>query len=364
MKVVHVIEPFATGINTFVHEIVTGNLAFNHTIIYGKRNGLQNIDAILKSYEDNVKFIPWKHVQREVSLIKDLRALVSLIKILKSEEIDVLHLHSSKAGVLGRIAAYFLGIKNVIYTPNAVAFLRTDIGGFKKWFFRIIERLTSIFPGVIISSSRSEFQALYKLGITSKIINNGVTTQQDIGANDDDSYVITMVGNITIQKNPVLFNTIAKAFVGNKKVKFLWVGDGDMRQVLDAENITVTGWLDKKEVLHKLKESFIYLSTSSWEGLSLAGIEAMSFGLPMLVRECVGNVNLVQEGFNGFIFNEITEVVGHINKLIDNRELYESLSRGSLERYKLKYTGEIVAANYRNLYLHEQEKINEKLQAN
>ena len=364
MKVVHVIEPFATGINTFVYEIVTGNPEFEHTIVYGKRSGLQNINAILDSYENKVKFVPWIHVQREVSIIKDARALLTLIKILKSKEIDVLHLHSSKAGVLGRIAAFVLGIKNVVYTPNAVAFLRTDIGTVKRWVFRTIERLTALLPGVIVSSSRSEFQALYKLGIPSKIINNGVTTINNVSCNSNTPFVITMVGNITIQKNPVLFNAIASAFQQNNNVSFLWVGDGDMRNVLSSENITITGWLEKKEVLQKLKESSIYLSTSSWEGLSLAGIEAMSFGLPMLVKECVGNVNLVQQNFNGFIFNEVDEVVGYIKELMNNTELYKSLSHGAIERYKMKYTGSIVSSNYRKLYLHEQEKNNEKLLVN
>jgi len=360
MKVVHVIEPFASGINTFVHEIVMGNPQFEHTIVYGKRNGLQSIESILKSYDNRVCFIPWKHAQREVSFIKDLKALITLIKILKSVNIDVLHLHSSKAGVLGRIAACFIKHKNVVYTPNAVAFLRTDISAFKKWMFRIIERLTALLPGVIISSSRSEFQALYGLGITSKIINNGVTTNVTKDNGTGNVFLITMVGNITIQKNPELFNKIASAFIDRKDIEFLWVGDGEMRNVLTSSNIKITGWLDKSEVLKKLSKSYLYVSTSSWEGLSLAGIEAMSFGLPMLVKKCVGNVNLVQDGFNGFIFNELNEAVSFISELITNKELYNTLAKGAKERYGLKYRGEIVAANYRKLYLHEQSKLGKK----
>jgi glycosyltransferase involved in cell wall biosynthesis len=357
MKVVHVIEPFASGINTFVHEIVMGNPQFEHTIVYGKRNGLQNIDSILKSYDDRVRFIPWKYAQREVSFIKDLKALITLIKILKSVKIDVLHLHSSKAGVLGRIAACFIGQKIVVYTPNAVAFLRTDISAIKKRVFRCIERLTALLSGVIISSSRSEFQALYELGISSKIINNGVTTVVDKVNTTPNIFLISMVGNITIQKNPELFNKIASAFIGQKNIEFLWVGDGEMKNVLTSSNIEVTGWLDKHEVLKKLSKSYFYLSTSSWEGLSLAGIEAMSFGLPMLVKKCVGNVNLVQDGFNGFVFNELNEAVSYISKLIQDKELYNTLAIGAKERYELKYKGELVAANYRKLYLHEQSKL-------
>lgn len=350
MTVVHVIEPFATGINTFVHELVMGHPEANHIIIYGNRSGLQNIDDLIAGYKGKATFIPWKHVQREVSIMKDVKALVSLISIIKKLKVDVLHLHSSKAGILGRVAAWVLGVGPVIYTPNAIAFLRTDIGFFKKGVFKYLERIFALFPGTIISSSRSEFQALYQLGITSKLINNGVDVDTGEIKKQIESFQVIMVGHITVQKSPKLFNQIAQGFIENKNINFIWVGDGELRNELTSPNIHVTGWLNKDEVYQKISESAIYLSSSLWEGLSLAGIEAMAFGLPMLVNECVGNINLVDHGNNGFIFKNAQEAITYINELILNPERYHQFSAASIDRYQAKYTGKRVATNYKLLY--------------
>ena len=103
MVVVHVIEPFATGLNTFLQELVFSMPDFDHIIIHGERKDTREIEEIKSEYKGEVTFIKWQNSQREIKPIQDRKAYLELKEILKSIDYDILHLHSSKAGVLGQL---------------------------------------------------------------------------------------------------------------------------------------------------------------------------------------------------------------------------------------------------------------------
>ena len=130
--------------------------------------------------------------------------------------------------------------------------------------------------------------------------------------------VVGTVGRITSAKNPDLFNDIAKCFCPNQLVQFRWVGDGDLRSKLSASNISITGWKQKYEVVDELSKMDIYLSTSLWEGLPLAVIQAMASGLPLVLSRCAGNIDTIHINKNGYIYDSLDEVKEYLVKLIAN----------------------------------------------
>ena len=126
MKIVHVVEPFASGIATFVKSLVENLQDDLHIIVHGEREHLMSSAEVKQRFpKGNVRFIRWKSAQREISFRKDTAAFMELYSILKrlknKVHIDAVHLHSSKSGFLGRVACKMAGIDriNSAYSTHA-----------------------------------------------------------------------------------------------------------------------------------------------------------------------------------------------------------------------------------------------------
>lgn len=317
MKIVHVVECFAGGVFSFLSNLTNELNKEEYIVIYGINR--DNTPSNFKEkFPRNTKFIPWENAGRSLNPLKDLKALWELYIILKGiENIDIIHLHSSKAGFLGRIVSFLLGKSNkTIYTPHAISFLRLDVSPKKRKIFIWMEKFASFFGGKIVACSQSEKEAIEKQGIKNvTFINNGIKPLQvKKKVNTSDKITIISVGRLSIQKNPKLFNEIALEFVDNTNIQFVWCGDGELKAELTAPNIDCTGWIERKELENYLANADIYLSTSLWEGLPLSVLEAMSIGLPVVLSNCVGNKDLVEN--NGFLYNNKIEAIKYINKLL------------------------------------------------
>ncbi|WP_296898706.1 glycosyltransferase, partial [uncultured Megamonas sp.] len=293
-----------------------------HIVIYGinRKNTPKNFKEL---FNKNVKFIKWKTAQREMKPLKDIKALWELYTILKKiDGIDVIHLHSSKAGFLGRIVSFLLGKTNkTIYTTHAISFLRLDVSPKKRKIFIWMEKFASFFGGKIVACSQSEKEAIEEQGIRNVIfINNGIKPLQiEKKVNTSDKITIISVGRLSIQKNPKLFNDIALEFIDNPNIQFIWCGDGELKLELTSSNIKCTGWIERKELENYLAKADIYLSTSLWEGLSLSVLEAMSIGLPVVLSNCVGNRDLIEN--KNLLYQDKQKAVEIITYYVKNRNL-------------------------------------------
>lgn len=338
MKVLHIAECFSGGVYDFIKDFVNETPDYNHTILYGKRENIK--ENFKDEFNKNINFIYWKNAKREISFKNDFLALKEVVNLLKKENYDIIHLHSSKAGFLGRVAGRICGQENkIIYTTHGISFLRKDISDLKLKLYVLFEKIGKFCGGKIIACSKSEAEFIKLKGIDCEYINNGVKVTGNFikPLKNDGTVKIITVGRITTQKNPELFNKIAENFIENKKIKFIWVGDGEKREVLSSSNIEITGWLNQKEVKEKLQEADIYLSTSSWEGLSLAVLQAMEYKLPLVLSDCVGNIDLVKENYNGYIFKNSDEAVKEIESLLQDKGLIEEFGENSEELLKKEF---------------------------
>ncbi len=269
MKIVHVIEPFASGVAFFVKSLAEMMPGDTHFIVHGERKEVMSAVEVKKLFpRQNVRFVRWKSANRSINPVKDLMALRELYTILRRFKeknlVDVVHLHSSKSGFLGRLACRLTGINNVVYTPNGASFL----GGknfFIRSFYRRLEKLGSLICGKVVCCSESEFEAFKKIGIKATYINNGINisnkTFRSSGRSDNKFTVVTS-GRIVSQKNPSLFNDIAYYFEGLSQFEFIWVGDGDDKHLLTAKNIRITGWQNEEKTRELIENCDVYFSTS------------------------------------------------------------------------------------------------------
>lgn len=355
MKVVHVVECFAGGVYSFLSNLTNELNKEEYIVIYGvNRDNTPN--NFKEKFPSNTQFIPWKSASRNLNPLKDIKALWELYTILKRiENIDIIHLHSSKAGFLGRIVSFLLGkAKKTIYTPHAISFLRLDVSPKKRKIFIWMEKFASFFGGKIVACSQSEKEVIEEQGIKNvTFINNGIKPLEiEKKVNTSDKITIISVGRLSIQKNPKLFNDIALEFIDNPNIQFIWCGDGELKSELTSPNIKCTGWIERKELENYLANADIYLSTSLWEGLPLSVLEAMSISLPVVLSDCVGNRDLVEN--KDFLYQDKQKAVQMINYYIKNKKILKKESLKSkiiFDRYfKLDRMSNSYYYLYKNLF--------------
>ncbi len=353
MKIIHVAEAFEGGIIEIIRLLSLHMPDLEHLVVHGNRQ--VDMEKEKLTFPENVKFIHWKTAKREIGLFDDFKAFIELKKILKQNKpFEALHLYSSKAGFLGRLAGKVLGFKNIIYSPQGASFERKDISAFKKKLFIFLEKNASALPGKIISASKSEQKIFEDIGVQSTCIYNGVTLDETYQKSyQNDEFIIVNAARISEQKNPQLFNKIASAFVNQPRVKFVWIGNGPLHNQLTSPNITVTGWVGKEEVEKHLKSASLYLSTALWEGLPLSVLEAMKFHLPLLLSNCVGNVDLVENGKNGFSYTSCDEAIQKINDYLADPHLVEIHGNGSYNLLKREFSIDKMKDKFKEIYLSE-----------
>src|SRR2546426_2299655 len=168
----------------------------------------------------DLKFVPT--LVRQVHPVKDLLALIALTKILRKEKPDIIHTHSSKAGIVGRFAAKAAGVPVVIHSIHGFGFNPYQ-KFFVRWLFIFLEKIMAKFTDVLIAVSGQNIKDGLRLGIGSEklytLIRSGVDIQkirQAVNAADSKTVreelrispgmkVILSAGPFKIQKDPVAF---------------------------------------------------------------------------------------------------------------------------------------------------------------
>jgi len=338
LKVVHIVEALAGGVNTYFKELsfFFGDAEIKQgietTIIYSANRVEVDSRKINTEFSKGVSLVELNMV-REFSPFQDFKSLLQLIKELRRIQPDVIHLHSSKAGVLGRIAC-FLAFKKtkLFYTPHGYAFLRTDTSNLNKKFYRAIESsFQGIFGGTTIACGDTEYEIAKNIG-KSHLLRNGIDikkVQKYISKNNNAILTIGILGRITSARNPTLFNEIA---LRHSNLNFIWIGDGELKPLLTAPNIRITGWfLDREDALTALNTIDIYIQTSLWEGLPLAILEAMVMQKPVLATNIIGNKDIVVHNETGFLFNDLAELDNYI-EILKDEEVRHRFGKKGLER--------------------------------
>ena len=355
-KILYIVESFGSGVFTFLVDLInTLDDEYEIVVAYGERK------ETLKNFKDyfsaNVRFIKVENFTRSINIKKDLKALKEVKKIIKDEKPDIIHLHSSKAGVIGRFAISGRKVK-MFYNPHGFSFLKLDDSKLKRVIYWLIEKIITIINPkcIIIGCSQGEYEEARKLSKKSICINNGINIEK---LNDETKELnervidfkkikICTSGRIGNQKNPVMFNEIAKKF---PNIEFTWIGDGMQKNKLTSPNINITGWKSRKEVLRILNDNDIFILTSLWEGLPISLLEAMYMKKICIVSNVIGNRDVIQDGVNGYIANNIDDFIRTINDLISSRDVVSIKENANkvvinefnavdmIEKYKREYGG-------------------------
>jgi hypothetical protein len=316
-KILHIVESFGGGTFSFLVDLANFTSAeYEVVIAFGKRK--ETFENYKSYFNDNIRFIEVKNFSRSLNPIKSLKAFIEIKKIIKNENPDIIHLHSSIAGFLGRLAADCDKYK-VIYTPHGFSFLMKSQSIIKRRMYFWLEKFAAKKNCKVIGCSNGEYEEALKLTKNSVCIINGIDTnklpkrqEKDIKQMAGRKLKIVTIGRIGAQKNPTLFNEIANKF---PNYKFIWIGDGKDKNILSSPNIEVTGWKSKEEVYSILSKTDVFLLPSLWEGLPISLLEAMYMKNICIVSNCIGNRDVIKNKWNGFICASFDEYINTLKNL-------------------------------------------------
>lgn len=355
-KIVHIVESFGGGVYSFLVDLINNTSdEFEITVLYGERP--QTPKDFKKDFNDNVKFIKVENFTRSINLKKDLKAIKEVKENIKEINPNIIHLHSSKAGIIGRLAINRKDVR-MFYNPHGFSFLKKDDSKLKRIIYWWIEKVTAIINRkcTIVGCSQGEYEEAKKINKNSVCINNGIDIEKmqeetkELKEKDIDynNIKICTVGRIGYQKNPRLFNEIANAF---PNIQFTWIGDGEQKNLLTSKNITITGWKDKREVMQILNDNDIFILTSLWEGLPISLLEAMYMKKICIVTNVIGNRDVIENGVNGYIANNEKDFIEIIEKLLNNQDiLIDEIVNNSYECIKTIYNISKMTEEYKSIY--------------
>lgn len=303
---------------------------------------------------------------RKFNIIK----LIKLIYFIKKNRINIIHSHGKGGGLYGRILGICLRIP-VIHTFHGLHI--EEYSSLKKQMYILLEKTFSTFSETIIAVSNGEADLLIKNGMVPerkiKIIPNGVKIPL---VNHDSpqktkEHIVLSITRFDYQKNSELIIPIIQYLKSVKRLDefcFFLLGTGPGKTSLEESIINLgfenkvifTGTVDKPSKL--ISQCFCYLSTSRWEGMPLAVLEAMAYGKPVVASSVVGNKDLIQHNQNGFLFDikSPEEAANFLIRLADNKDLREVFTTNAIKMTNEKYSVERMANETSEVYRQQQGK--------
>lgn len=303
----------------------------------------QNQNLFTKLDEKNIESYKIKNLIREINPVKDLKAYFEIKKLLKKIKPDILHLNSSKAGVIGAIAGKHAGIKKIIYTIHGFVF-NEPLPTWKKMVYLRAEKFSAKYKDRLICVSEFDRQTGIKnqIGNENKLvtINNGIT-KLDFLPKDEarkrlglplDKIIIGTIANFYPTKGLTYLIPAAKIIVARyPNTFFRIIGFGQLKNRLNdevkklgLENQLLIDRIDTSDGGYKYLLAFdIYALPSIKEGFPFAILEAMRAGLPIVATEVGGVPEMIKNEVNGLIVKpaDPAALAKAIINLLENKNL-------------------------------------------
>jgi len=267
----------------------------------------------------DVRLLPW--LRHPVAPAHDAAAVLRLAAMLA--DVDLLHTHSSKAGILGRAAARLARVPAVVHTVHGWSFNATQ-GATTRAAYVALERLAAEGTDRLVCVSEADRAMGLALGIGDasryRVFRSGIDASlyaRDERARervrrelalDDRTIVVGSVGNLKPQKAPLDFVEAARhAHAEDPRLRFVYAGDGELRVEVEAAIaaasltgvVRLLGWRDDIPAL--LAACDLFLLTSRFEGLPRAALQAIAASVPVVATDTGGIAEIVVSGESGVL---------------------------------------------------------------
>lgn len=334
-RVLHVTEAMGSGVLSLVDSISRRQTeaGAEAVVLFVPRPETPTDDALRHRFHPGVRLTRVSTGRRR----SDLLALFHAVRR-AAREADVVHVHSSIAGAVARVALWGrLPASRVFYSPHGFAFLRLDLPRAARLGIQLIESVLARRSTLVLTSPSERSVAEERLSPPRvRLLQTGVAADTIAlaprSAETRRRPVVGMIGRVTHQKAPWRFAAAARAL--QDRADFVWIGAGaaaDEARWLGSAPVRVTGWVSADELVALIDRIDVLLFPSLWEGMSLSLIQAQAQGIPAVVSDVVGNRDSVDDGVSGFVRGTTDELIAATERLLDDPELRRRMSSGALE---------------------------------
>lgn len=291
---------------------------------------------------------------REVNPIKDLLCLWRLTSFLRSENVQIVHTHSSKAGIVGRWAARLAGVPVIIHTVHGWGHHDRQHPLVRNFYIWLEKRTLPITDRLIVVSKRDiekglqdnigspENYTVIRSGIELDRFGHPTVPRSEMRASlgiPEDAPVIGSVTRLSAQKAPLDFvRAMGQVAQVHPETHFVMVGDGPLRPDVEAlavelgiaDRLVLTGL--RRDVPELLATFDIFVLSSLWEGLPRVLPQAMATALPVVATAIDGNAEIVQDGVNGLLTppGDPAELAAALLRLLADPELARTMGQAGL----------------------------------
>lgn len=285
-------------------------------------------------------------LQRALSPLKEIKTLFTLRKLYRKYRPDVIHLHSSKAGLLGRIA---FPSGKIVYTVHGFDSIRI---AYRK--FLPLEKFLQHRCQAIIGVSQYDERNLKSEGITKHVgmVYNGIPQPQHPDMNPFEklrgySHKVLCIARLSPPKKNDLFLDVAALL---PQYAFIWVGNQHNVTLQHTPNVFFWGNLPNAGSFNEYADLFFL--PSNYEGLPIVIIEALACGKPVVASD-VGGISELLNGRNGFALpNNAEQMAEKISFILTDKQRYQDMSSEAKKTYQQSFTVDKMVSGYLDIYKH------------
>jgi glycosyltransferase involved in cell wall biosynthesis len=311
---------------------------------------------------------------REINPWRDLRALWKLYWFIRTRSFAIVHTHSSKAGVIGRIAARLAGVPIIVHTVHGWSF-HDHMSPLRRAVFIALERLAASFTHKLIVVTRQDIEKGLQVGIGEPQQYHLIRSAIPLGEFDPapidraavraelalpaEAPVLGNVGRFSAQKNPLDWVRVAgQVAQAIPTCRFVLVGDGPLRPQVEAalaeegiaDRTVLTGL--RRDVPRMLAAMDVFLLTSLWEGLPRVIPQAMAMRLPVVANRADGTVEAIAHGETGFLCDpgDLGSMAAHCLALLQDSDRRLAMGRRGREWVAREFDVREMVAQIAELY--------------
>ncbi len=305
------------------------------------------------------------------SLAGSLKCLPQLKKLLRRESYDIVHTHTETGGLLLKLANGVKGRSKFFYTPHGMSFWKGS-GLKSQLLYKPLERWICSGMDMNLGMNLEEVENMYKWDSKSAVYVHGIgmnvarfsvsdvvnvqKRKQEFGITEGVNMIVS-IGELDDNKNHI---TVIKALrmLGRKDFKYVVCGVGPNKDMLlkEAEkmglkdNVLLAGY--RSDIPDVLNAADIFVFPSFHEGMPVSVLEAMACGLPVIASDIRGNVDIIKDGYNGYLFapanaNTLCEKLELLMDDADKRKTMGTKNREIVKDFSL----EAVTEELKRIYL-------------
>ncbi len=341
MKILQIITLCELGGAQSVVVNLANKLSEEHEVIVAAGEGDGKMFALL---DTKVKQERLPHLQRALSFKNDFLTIFDMRNLYQRYKPDIIHLHSSKAGMLGRVA---FPSKKVVYTVHGFDSIRL---AHRK--FLPVEQFMQRACKAIVGVSKYDERNLLQKNINRNVscIYNGISKSiilESLSFPIPKSYKKTVlcIARLAPPKRSDIFVSVAELL---SEYAFVWIGN--QHEVIEhPENVFFLGNISNAGMYNSIAD--LFMLSSDYEGLPMVILEAMSLGKPVVASDVGGISEIVENDWNGYALkNEASLFADKIKYILENEEVYAKFSKNALERFNKDLTVEKMVDSYIEIY--------------